>query len=178
MGGTALGLGGWEAFRLFKRPDLAFVEQNKETLDHLAETIIPVTDSPGAKDAAVGAFILKMIRDCTPRKSQNNFIRGLADIMARAQSEYARPFVSCSQAEKTALLEHFEKEGRPYRGLAGKLEHQLTGDSFFTTLKKYTVLGYCTSKPGATQGMRYDFIPGKYVASLPLQPGQRSWATE
>lgn len=178
LGGTVAGVSGWKVFQLYRHPDFGLVEQHREVLDDLAETIIPATDSPGARAAAVGPFILKMVRDCTGRKTQNNFIHGFASLVDRAQSHYGKPFGKCTPAERTALLEHFEKEGQPYGGLAGKLEHQLTGDSFFTTLKKFTVLGYCSSRPGATEGMRYDYIPGKYAGSVPLQPGQRSWATQ
>ena len=176
-GGAVLGLGGWNVFLLYRRPDLRLLEDHKEVLDDLADTLIPATNSLGAKEAAVGAFVLKMIRDCTERKTQNNFIHGFRALLDRSQSQYGKPFGKCSSQERENLLAYFEKHGQPYRGVAGKLDHQLRGDSFFTTLKKYTVLGYCTSKPGATQAMRYDYIPGKYVASIPLRPGERSWAT-
>jgi hypothetical protein len=96
--------------------------------------------------------------------------------MDKAKSRYGKPFGECTAAQREALLESFEDAGRA-GGLLGKVRKRLTGDSFYTTLKKYTVLGYCTSKPGATEAMRYDYIPGKYVGSLPLQPGQRSWST-
>jgi len=177
-GGAVIGAGGWEAFQLYKRPNLRFLEEHEEVLDDLAETIIPATGSPGAREAAVGPLILKMVRDCTGRKSRNNFINGFEALMDRAQAHYGKPFGRCSQQERTALLAYFEKEGQPYRGLIGRVQRQVTGDSFFTTLKKYTVLGYCSSKPGANAGMRYDAIPGKYIGSVSLEPGQRSWATQ
>jgi len=144
----------------------------------LADTIIPATDSPGARDAAVGGFILKMVRDCTDKKSQNNFIRGFADLMDRTGEKGGTPFGQRSLAERTAILTHFEQQGKPYSGVLGKVQHRLSGDSFFTILKRYTILGYCSSRRGATEGLRYDYIPGRYDGKVPLQPGQRSWATQ
>jgi hypothetical protein len=178
LGGGALGIGGIKFYQLYKHPDFQVLEEHRELLGDLAETIIPRTDSPGARDAGVGAFILKMVRDCCDTKAQNNFISGFRDLMDRVRENGPTPFGQYSLPERTALLSHFEKQGRPYSGILGKLQHQLSGDSFFTTLKRYTILGYCSSRQGATEGLRYDYIPGRYVGSVPLQPGQRSWATQ
>src|SRR5258708_1371375 len=178
VGGTALCFGGIKVYQLYKHTGWQLLVEQQGLLDDLAETIIPRTDSPGARDAAVGAFILKMVRDCSNTKSQNNFSRGFAALVDRTRENFAKPFGQCSLSERAAILSHFEKEGRPYPGIFGKLEHQLAGDSFFTTLKKYTILGYCSSRPGATEGLRYDYIPGRYIGSVPLKPGQRAWATE
>lgn len=176
--GGGLGFGGIKGYQLYKRPDFRVLEEHQDLLDDLAETIIPATDTPGARDAAVGAFILKMIRDCTDKKTQNNFISGFTDLMARTRENGQTPFGQRSLAERTALLTHFEEQGRPYSGILGKVQHKLVGDSFFTTLKKYTVLGYCSSRRGATEGLRYDYIPGRYDGNVPLKPGQRAWATQ
>jgi hypothetical protein len=40
-----------------------------------------------------------------------------------------------------------------------------------------TCLGYYTSEIGATKALKYVHIPGKYEACIPLQPGQKAWAT-
>ncbi|HTI09461.1 MAG TPA: gluconate 2-dehydrogenase subunit 3 family protein [Puia sp.] len=182
--GGALGFGGIKGYQLYKHPDFRVLEEHQGLLDDLADTIIPATDSPGARDAAVGGFILKMVRDCTDKKSQNNFIRGFMDLMERTgekegtSGKAGSSFGQRSLAERTAILAHFEQQGRPYSGTLGKVQHRLAGDSFFTILKRYTILGYCSSRRGATEGLRYDYIPGRYDGNVPLQPGQRSWATQ
>ncbi|HLX67414.1 MAG TPA: gluconate 2-dehydrogenase subunit 3 family protein, partial [Puia sp.] len=61
--------------------------------------------------------------------------------------------------------------------IIGKAQEVYLGRSFFTTLKKYTVEGYCTSQAGATRGLSYLYVPGSFHSCIPLQPGQRSWAT-
>ena len=71
-----------------------------------------------------------------------------------------------------------EEKGKPFPGIVGKVEKRLAGESFFTVLKKYTVLGYCTSEAGVTKALAYDYIPGKYVGDMPLAPGQKAWATQ
>jgi len=176
IGGALVGGAGWEWWRLHRQPPMEVLQGNLALLDDLAETIIPATDTPGAKAAGVGAAIFTLVRDCADKKTQNNFIEGLQDVIQKSKQLYGKPFGECSQAQREQLLDSIESAGQA-GGLVGKVRKRLTGDSFYTTLKKYTVLGYCTSKPGATEAMRYDYIPGKYVGSLPLQPGQRSWST-
>ena len=176
VGGALAGGAGWEWWRLHRQPPMEVLQGNLALLDDLAETIIPATDTPGAKAAGVGAVIFTLVRDCTDKKTQNNFIEGLQDLIQKSKQVYGKPFGECTQAQREELLASFESAGQA-GGLISKVRKRLTGDSFYTTLKKYTVLGYCSSKPGATEAMRYDYIPGKYVGSLPLQPGQRSWST-
>ena len=172
--GLTIGYKWWE---LSRSPDLHFLENNVELIDDLAETIIPATDSPGAKDAHTGDFIVKMIRDCTPRHEQNLFIDGLKDLRNRCMHQYHRPYSQCSTEEKQSILHEFERKGQPLQGTAGKVELRLTGRSFFTLLKSYTVQGYCTSQIGATRGLAYQYVPGSYQGCIPLTPGQRTWAT-
>src|SRR5258708_21576631 len=152
-GGGALGLGGIKSYQLYKRSDCRVLEGHQGLLDDLDERMITATDSPGAKDAGVGALILKMVRDCTDRKTQNNFIKGFTDLMDRTRKNGPKPFGECSLSERTAILTHFEEQGQLYPGIAGKLQHKLAGDSFFTTLKKNTILAYSRSKRGANYAL-------------------------
>ena len=177
FGAGLAGTAGFEWWRLHRPPSIEVLEKNVAVLDELADTIIPETDTPGAKAAGVGAVILVMVRDCADRKSQNNLIEGFQDLLDKTKQLYGKPFGECTPSQRQELLDSYETAGRTGGGMLGKVRKQLAGDSFYTTLKKYTVLGYCTSKPGATEAMRYDYIPGKYVANIPLQPGQRSWST-
>jgi hypothetical protein len=164
-------------WKLVKSPDLAYLRSSKDLVAALCDTIIPATDTPGAKDAGTQDFILKMISDCTPRKEQNNFITGLRDIQDHCRSKYGQPYQHCSAKDQATALAHFEEKEKPYRGMAGKIELRVMGRPFFTILKDYTVQGYCTSMPGATVGLSYLYIPGSFKSCIPLQPGQKAWAT-
>ncbi len=125
----------------------------------------------------MGRFIIRMVKDGTPRASQNNFIDSIEDLAAYSRSKFNRPFEQCSEAEQIRIMTHFEEKGEPFSGVLGKVEKRVAGDSFFATLKKYTVLGYGNSRLGATEGFSYDYIPGRYVAETTLEPGQKTWAT-
>jgi len=169
--------GGYKWYRIHRGPDLEFVKQNGALLTALAETIIPGTDVPGAREAGVGDFIVKMVLYCTERKEQNRFVDGLKDIQQHCQREYGKGYEQCTPGDQEAVLTIWERVGRPKSGIVGKVEARLLGRSFFTLLKEYTVEGYCTSEPGATKGLAYLYIPGSYKGCLPMQPGQRAWAT-
>lgn len=179
LAGTGLvaAFAGYKWFDLTKRPDIGYLESNRDLIMALAETIIPGTDTPGAKDANVQDFIIMMVRDCTERKTQNKFIDGLRDLKEYCWFAYEKPYQRCTLAEQTAVLTHFEKQGKPFRGIVGKAQNRFLGRSFFTTLKDYTVEGYCTSEQGATKGLVYDYIPGSFHGCVPVKPGQKAWAT-
>ena len=158
-------------------PDLAWLTENSKLLASLCDTIIPTTDTPGARDAGVHDFIIKVISDCTPRKEQNTFISGLKDLQGHCRHAYGQTFESCTVAQQQEALARCESRDKPWSGLAGKLENRILGRSFFAILKEYTVYGYCTSQIGATQGMAYVSVPGRFDACIPLKPGQKCWAT-
>jgi len=177
-GAAVFSVSGYKWYGITKRAPLPDLANYKGLLPELAETIIPATDTPGAKDANVGEFIYKMVVECTDVKSQNKFLSGLQDLEHYCHSKYDVPFEKCTTEQRETILNHFEKEGKPYPGILGKIQHKFLGDPFFVTLKKYTVAGYCSSEQGATKGLAYDYIPGGFVACMPLKPGQRSWATK
>jgi hypothetical protein len=175
--GAAMAGGAYTWWSFERTPDLAWLRENHALVDALGETILPAGDTPGAKAANVTDFIIRMVSDCTPRKEQNTFISGLQDLQHYSRSKYNRPYEQCDPATQTAVLSVFEKKGHPWSGIAGKIQMRLTGRSFFNILKDYTVYGYCTSQPGATRGLAYVYIPGSYNACMPMQPGQKAWAT-
>jgi hypothetical protein len=169
--------GGWEWYGMARQPDLDYAVDNKDLIAALAETILPATDTPGAKEAGVQDFILKMLRRCTARKEQNSFVTGLKAVQSHCRSRYDRNFQDCTPQQQQDTLALFEKQALPPGGTAGKLKLRVLGRPFFDLLKAYTIEGYCTSRPGATKGLAYAYIPGSFQGCLPLKPGQKSWAT-
>lgn len=176
LGGGFL-FSGYKWYDWHKTPDMDWLQAHKDLLAALSESIIPSTGTPGARETGVADFILVMIRDDTDRMSKNKFIDGLKDLDHYCRSHYHHPFEHCDPNEQHSVLAHFEEKARPYNQIAGKIENKYLGMPFFTTLKKLTVLGYCTSEAGATKALRYDPVPGRYLGCIPLQPGQRAWAT-
>ena len=150
----------------------------KKLLTDLAETIIPATDTPGAREAGAVDYMLNLLDKCTDTKTLNRFVEGLQDLEDYTQKEFHRPFSDCLDEEKQEILTHFSlKSGTGFR-ILDKVKNKVAGKSFFETLKSYAVQGYCISEKGASLGMRYIAVPGKYLACIPLEPNQKAWATK
>src|SRR4051812_25476834 len=56
--------------------------ETKSILAEIAETIIPKTDTPGAKEAKVEDFIVTMLNDCYKASDQQVVLDGLKKIDA------------------------------------------------------------------------------------------------
>jgi hypothetical protein len=175
--GLATAFSGYQWYDITKAPDIPYLRSQKALLSALAETIIPATDSPGAKEAGVGDFISLMVEECTELKAQNKFINGLKELQRYSKEHFGSTFEQCRPAEQASMLQYFEKTGKTWSGVFGKIQNRFLGRSFFATLKTYTVEGYCTSEQGATQGLAYVYVPGSFQGCIPLQPGQKAWAT-
>lgn len=178
LGGSGLVAGGATWLRWSKAPDLGYLAAQKPLLAALAETILPATDTPGAIDAGVPDFLLKMLLENTDPAAQNRFIAGLKALEADSVDNYRRSYVQCSPAQQQAIMRRAEADGQPRKGLLGKVERKLLGESFFSLLKSYTCIGYCTSVAGATRGLAYAPVPGRFVGCMSLTTGQKAWATK
>lgn len=177
-GGAMAGFGGYKAYHIYKTPDIAYLDNNLPLLEALVGTIIPTTTTPGAKEAGVGSFVLAAVKNKCDKKTQNNFIDGLKDLQSYSQRNFSNPFENCETKQQHEALTHVQQTDKLQGGKVGKVQKKLMGNTFFNTLKEFTVYGYCTSMLGAQQGLAYDFVPGAFKGCIPLKPGQRSWATK
>ncbi len=176
-GGALLGYPGYKWMRWNQEPDLDYLDQSRNLLASIIDTIIPRTDSPGASDCGVHDFIIKMIKECTDTIGQNKFLEGLRTLDNYSQSAFGRSFQECSADDRIRILYFIEGQDELWPGIAGKIQKKYLGSSFFIVLKKYCVIGYCTSEGGATRALRYSPIPSSYVACMPYVEGDKAWAT-
>jgi hypothetical protein len=150
----------------FSNEDVAF-------LDQIAETILPRTDTPGAKDAKVGEFMTVMVRDTYEQQDQKIFIEGMKKLNEASKKKSGKYFMESSPEEQHDLLVTLDKEQKEYK--AQKKE----GDPkhYFRLIKELTLLGFFTSKPGGTEALRYVAVPGKWIGETPYKKGDKAWAT-
>lgn len=160
-------------------------------LDEIAETILPKTATPGAKDAAAGKQMAIQVQDCYNSTEQGWFVAGLAKIQQRSQQQFQRGFVQLNASEKLQLLTSLDQEAKAHNGVltgndstnvsSKKAPDPKKPDStephFFTLFKQLTLFVFFTSKVGATEVLRYVAVPGKYDGDLPYKKGDRAWAT-
>ena len=84
-------------------------------LDEVAETIIPTTNTPGAKAAKVGEFMQVMVTDCYEEKDQQIFSEGLNKIDTASKSKYSKSFIEVTPEERTALFNEINKELKKFQ---------------------------------------------------------------
>ncbi|CAH0141961.1 gluconate 2-dehydrogenase subunit 3 family protein [Stenotrophomonas lactitubi] len=153
-----------------------FSDADVGTLDEIAETILPRTKTPGAKDAGAGAFMATFVSDCYTARQQATFRAGLADIDKRAGGR----FVSLAPQARTELLRTLDAEARKHAvevTETGTAEEGEAMPHYFTMIKQLAIFGFFTSKVGATEVLQYVAVPGRYDGDLAYTPGTPAWGT-
>lgn len=144
----------------FSPEDLAF-------LDEIGESIIPETDTPGAKAAGIGAFMVMMVKDTYDADQQKVFVDGLNALRKDFKTSAGKEFMEASLEERSAYLTEMYKSYK-----ASKSEDP----SMINMVKDLAVLGYFTSEIGATQALRFEEVPGKYEPCTDYKKGDRAFA--
>lgn len=180
--GMGIGVAGFlgikKIYKVYATPHWDVLESKREDLNALVEAIIPAgAQNPGAQETGTTQFVLLAVRKCAEVKTQNNFISGLTEMASLAKDRFDKSLSNCSIEQRIELLTQIETEAESLHVWTKKAKRLLWGDEFIFTLKRFTVWGYCTSELGATTGLNYDYIPGKFVGDVHLNPGQKSWAT-
>ncbi|PZR25626.1 MAG: Twin-arginine translocation pathway signal [Citrobacter freundii] len=178
------GIGGVD----FSADDIAF-------LDEVGETIIPKTKSPGAKEAQVGEFMKVMVNDCYSDEDQKTFHAGIRELNDACKNMHKVGFMEATPEQRHALLVDLDKAAKEHQKKKGEFdkaqnakakEESAKGNKdykkeqmpshYFTMMKQLTITGFFTSKPGATQALRYMPVPGRYDGAMPYTKGEKAWA--
>jgi len=159
-----------------ERANNAFSAADVGTLDEIAETILPRTKTPGAKDAGVGLFMAQFVTDCYTAQQQAAFRAGLVEIDKRAGGR----FVALTPQARTELLRTLDAEARKHVVAMTDTGTAKVADAMphhFTMLKQLAIFSFFTSKVAATDVLRYVAVPGRYDGDLAYAPGTPAWAT-
>lgn len=149
----------------------AFSPSDVALMDEIGDTIIPATDTPGAKAVHIGAFMASMAIDCYDDASFASLHDGLAAVDESCRRDTGTSFMSATPAQRTTLLNKLDAEQRAQtkRRSAGEAPH------YFRLMKELTLLGYFSSEIGCTQALRYVEAPGAYRGDVPYRRGERAW---
>ena len=150
----------------FKPEDVAY-------LNEVAETILPRTNTPGAKDAKVGEFMTVIVKDCYEEDDQKTFLDGMQKLNDASQTKNKKSFMESTPEQRHALLVDLDKEAKDYQ----KNRKEKDPNHYFSLMKQLTLWGFFTSKEGATQALRYVAVPGRYEGCIPYKKGDKAWAT-
>ncbi len=128
-----------------------------ETLAAVVDTIIPATDTPGARELNVSQFIQKVVADCYDKAAQDALSNGLVLTNDLAQKTYGKPFGSGDATQRTNLLKQMEQSTEPAQA------------TFIKLVKPLTIRGYLNSEYVMTNLTHYEFIPGHYHGCVPVK---------
>jgi hypothetical protein len=131
----------------------------EKLLAEVCETIIPKTDTPGAKELGIPVYVLRMVDDCCEEKDQKAFMAGLKQLDKDAQKQYNQSFAACTPQQKLAMLQAIEQQKDATTDLA----------SFYKTAKRLTVSGYTKSKYFLTKEVVYELVPSRYNGYFPTK---------
>lgn len=158
-----------------ERVNALFMESDVALLDEIGETIIPETDTPGAKAVGIGNFMAMMVLDCYEDKHQKAFTEGLTTFKTKFEEEHGDSFDDAQPDVRTRYLNKLDKEQREYT--EAHRDNPEATPHYFRMMKELTLLGYFTSEIGCTQARRYIETPGRYDACIDYKKGDRAWAT-
>ena len=142
----------------------ALTPHQNETVATIAELIIPKTDTPGARDVGVPAFIDVMLADWADDDQRKTFTAGLANVDERSRAAFGKDFVGCTAQQQTEILEDLDYELAGLRDIKAD-----TSKNFFQGMKWLTLTGYYTSEVGATAEQHFRIVPGRYEPCYPLE---------
>lgn len=128
---------------------IAVTEAQEKLMAELVETIIPKTDTPGAKELGVHLFVFKMVDDCYPKAEQDQFLDGLKDFEDKK-------FEENTTRQRIDLLKEIMQE----KNAESNLQY------FLKEVRKQTLKGYTQSEYVMTELRPYILVPGQFLGSV------------
>ena len=140
----------------------------RATLAAVCGLIIPLTDTPGALEAGVPAFIEDMYAHWMLAAERASLLAGLAELDAAATKAHGADFAAATGAQQAALLGAARAAAAGYqsRGFGARLADP--GAPFFFKMRDLVTLGYFTSEVGVSAELAYVPVPGRWDADIPI----------
>lgn len=142
----------------------ALADADRARVAALAERLLPRTDTPGALDAGVPAFIERMVDAYFTDRERETFLGGLSQVDALSRSRAGADFVRLRPEQQDLVL----------TALAEAAVGQ--GVTFYSLLREATIVGYFTSELVGKTVLHYDPVPGRFDACVPIsEVGNVAW---
>jgi gluconate 2-dehydrogenase gamma chain len=183
LGATALPA---EAFAAARRaPAKRFLTPAQlTTLSALADTIVPVTDTPGAIAAGVPAMLDGMLLRWASAETRTKVTGALSRLDAIAVSKMKKGFAALTPAQRKSVLTGFDKAalkavppppGAPKTNFFSQIPYVV--DPGYLALKGLVINLYYSSEIAMTKELIYEHTPGKFEPSIKATAATRPWAS-
>ena len=134
------------------------------TVTVAAEHIIPASDTPGATQAGVTAFIDTMLNAWYPAADRDRFLAGLTLLDTRSVARTAMSFVDSAPPVQVGLLQFYDAEVDALH----EANDASANAHWFAMLKYLTVWGYCTSEVAMRDTLHTWPMPMRYDGNASL----------
>lgn len=141
-----------------------FSPENLELLNEFGETMIPATNTAGAKAANVGEFMKTIVSDFYTDEEQKIFTKGVKALKQFAEQKYGVDFRNLAKRERQNMLQQLEKETAG----AGNNIH------YYLMMKQLTIWGFLTSDVAAKEVFNHAPVPGHFDGCVEFKPGDKS----
>jgi hypothetical protein len=148
-----------------RRKDVRFLTPARfAVLDALAETIMPRTDTPGARDALVPQRFDALLQNWASAETKAKFTAMIDAAEAAARAAGASGLAALPAAKQLEVVSAFDRAK--------------FADASYRKFKNLILSLYYLSEPGATQELRYEHVPGAWEPNIPVTPDTRAWAVD
>jgi hypothetical protein len=147
-----------------------FESKNIELINQIGEVILPETpESGGAKAANVAHFIDFFAAKGLSPQQKEILTSGLRLFRERIKAATGKSFLRLNTEAQHDLLVELDDESK-------RLTTDAASPHYFKLLKDLILFAYFTSEVGATEALRYEAVPGKFVGDYPYEQGEGAWA--
>lgn len=153
-------------------------------LDAFSDTLIPVTDTPGALAAGVAKVLAQMYHDWASAKTREQLSGALTRLDAAARAATGRGFAELAPADRQTFLAGHDKaaladvpppadapKGNPFEPVISVV------DNGYAKLKELVAVLYYSSEVGLTRELVYEHVPGGWTASVKVTAKTRPAVT-
>ncbi len=125
-------------------------------LAEFVDTLIPETDTPGAKSLNLHLYVFKMLDDCHGEEDQQMFMAGLREMDGLAKDRFSQSFTALERTDRETLMQEI-----------GRRDEEDNLRSFYWKARIRCQQGYLNSKYYMTQVQKYELVPGRYNGYFP-----------
>lgn len=141
---------------------LTVTRAQEQLLAELSETVLPATDTAGAKALKLHLFALRMVDDVYAKEDQNTFQAGLDAFEAFTQKQAGTSFTNATPQQRQNIVVAVNAGNAPGKVVA-----------FYNILKAELIKGYLHSELVMTKFRKYELVPSRYIAVHPVSAANK-----
>jgi hypothetical protein len=154
-----------------------FTEDEALNISALCETILPKTDTPGARELKVDIFVDLMMKETLSPEDQQHVKKGYGRFVELTAEMFDKDFHKLLVEEQKEVLKALSKETNKFvMSVWGSPIGEQPPLDFYRRIKQFSMIGYFTSERIGKDVLAYDPIPGGQKGCIPFDEVGRSWS--